>query len=76
MQDCLTVKMKILYLLNTLEFLLNSFSLPPSLSLSLFFFWGGGGCFSDALVEEDVGNSVADIFKKYGETFFRNKEVS
>ncbi|KAK7399473.1 hypothetical protein VNO78_10656 [Psophocarpus tetragonolobus] len=33
-------------------------------------------CDSDALVEEEVGgNSVADIFKQYGETFFRNKET-
>lgn len=32
---------------------------------------------SDALVEEEVdGTSVADIFKHYGETFFRTKEVS
>ncbi|CAJ1974597.1 unnamed protein product [Sphenostylis stenocarpa] len=32
---------------------------------------------SDALVEEEVdGTSVADIFKYYGETFFRNKEVT
>ncbi|KAL2339437.1 hypothetical protein Fmac_007377 [Flemingia macrophylla] len=31
---------------------------------------------SDALVEEQVdGTSVADIFKKYGESFFRNKET-
>ncbi|XP_027901895.1 shikimate kinase 1, chloroplastic-like [Vigna unguiculata] len=31
---------------------------------------------SDALVEEEVdGTSVADIFKHYGETFFRNKET-
>ena len=35
------------------------------------------GCCSDALVQEEVGgNSVADIFKQHGETFFRNKEVS
>ncbi|TKY60350.1 Shikimate kinase 1 [Spatholobus suberectus] len=33
-------------------------------------------CDSDALVEEEVGgNSVADIFKHHGETFFRNKET-
>ncbi|KAL2342990.1 hypothetical protein Fmac_004275 [Flemingia macrophylla] len=33
-------------------------------------------CDSDALVEEDAGgNSVADIFKNHGETFFRNKET-
>ncbi|KAL2616515.1 hypothetical protein AAZV13_08G131600 [Glycine max] len=33
-------------------------------------------CDSDALVEEEVGgNSVADIFKQHGETFFRNKET-
>ncbi|KAK7318537.1 hypothetical protein RJT34_03240 [Clitoria ternatea] len=33
-------------------------------------------CDSDALVEEEVGgNSVADIFKHYGEPFFRNKET-
>ncbi|KAG2399498.1 Shikimate kinase [Vigna angularis] len=31
---------------------------------------------SDALVEEEVdGTSVADIFKHYGETFFRTKET-
>ncbi|XP_020211353.1 shikimate kinase 1, chloroplastic [Cajanus cajan] len=31
---------------------------------------------SDALVEEEVdGTSVADIFKQYGEPFFRNKET-
>lgn len=35
------------------------------------------GCFSDALVEEEIGGvSVADIFKRYGEGFFRDKEVS
>ncbi|KAJ1412884.1 Shikimate kinase/Threonine synthase-like 1 [Sesbania bispinosa] len=33
-------------------------------------------CDSDALVEEEVGgNSVADIFKLYGESFFRDKET-
>ncbi|KAK7358914.1 hypothetical protein VNO77_00855 [Canavalia gladiata] len=33
-------------------------------------------CDSDALVEEEVGgNSVADIFKHYGEAFFRDKET-
>ncbi|MED6124810.1 Shikimate kinase [Stylosanthes scabra] len=32
-------------------------------------------CDSDALVEEEVGNSVADIFKQYGEAFFRDKET-
>ncbi|KHN08016.1 Histidinol dehydrogenase, chloroplastic [Glycine soja] len=35
------------------------------------------GCCSDALVEEEVGgNSVADIFKQHGETFFHNKEIT
>ncbi|KAG4917538.1 hypothetical protein JHK85_055819 [Glycine max] len=34
-------------------------------------------CLTDALVEEEVGgNSVADIFKQHGETFFHNKENS
>jgi hypothetical protein len=34
-------------------------------------------CYSDTLIEEEVeGNSVADIFKLYGESFFRDKEVS
>nr|AFK43283.1 unknown [Lotus japonicus] len=33
-------------------------------------------CDSDALVEEEVGgNSVADIFNLYGESFFRDKET-
>ncbi|XP_030534969.1 shikimate kinase, chloroplastic isoform X1 [Rhodamnia argentea] len=32
-------------------------------------------CDSDKLVEEDVGTSVADIFKLYGEGFFREKET-
>ncbi|KAF8011972.1 hypothetical protein BT93_I0179 [Corymbia citriodora subsp. variegata] len=32
-------------------------------------------CDSDTLVEEDVGTSVADIFKLYGEGFFREKET-
>ncbi|XP_061344587.1 shikimate kinase 1, chloroplastic-like [Gastrolobium bilobum] len=33
-------------------------------------------CDSDALVEEEVGgSSVADIFKHYGEAFFRDKET-
>lgn len=32
---------------------------------------------SDTLIEEEVdGNSVADIFKLYGESFFRDREVS
>lgn len=34
------------------------------------------GCHSDSLVEEDAGISVAEIFKVYGEDFFREKEVS
>lgn len=34
------------------------------------------GCFSDTLVEEAVKEpSVAEIFNRYGEGFFRNKEV-
>ncbi|KAK3411578.1 hypothetical protein EUGRSUZ_I00321 [Eucalyptus grandis] len=32
-------------------------------------------CDSDSLVEEDVGTSVAEIFKLYGEGFFREKET-
>lgn len=35
------------------------------------------GCFSDTLIEQSVdGTSVAEIFKLYGEGFFREKEVS
>lgn len=35
------------------------------------------GCYSDTLVEQEVGGtSVAEIFKHYGEGYFRDKEVS
>lgn len=34
-------------------------------------------CISDTLIEEAVGGStVAEIFKLYGESFFRDNEVS
>lgn len=45
---------------------------PAEYFLHLLHSW----CFSDALVEEEVGTSVANIFKHYGEGFFRDKEVS
>ncbi|XP_022157752.1 shikimate kinase, chloroplastic-like [Momordica charantia] len=32
-------------------------------------------CDSDSLVEQDVGTSVAEIFKLYGEEYFREKEM-
>lgn len=48
--------------MHALKFLLNIFCIYGS---------------SDALVVKEVGGiSVTDIFKHYGEPFFRNKEVS
>lgn len=33
-------------------------------------------CFSDTMIEETGGRTVAEIFKLHGESFFRDNEVS